>query len=878
MKYLNLILGLLCCSLSLNAKTARDTPTVSCSPNPFVEDITVSFNSKTTQKASIQFMDLLGRSVLVDSIQLITGMNSRRYSLKGQSSGMYVLMVNGQNWSRTQKVVYSSKTPSPSDSFDVVHYDIALSIQNLASKTISGTTILTIDPTQTDSLSTIKIDLLKLAVTDVKVNNTVTTFSQNDSELYVVVNRKNSPTNDSLINVAITYNGQPETDPQWGGFYFSGNYAYNMGVAFKNVPHNFGRCWFPCIDNFTGRATYTFHITTDPTFKAVCNGLQLPETINGDGSTTWNWELKQPIPTYLASVAVGKYEFIKYEFQGMNRTYPVWLAVVAADTAKAKQSFAKLNNALLCFESKYGPYPFDRVGYVGVPFNAGAMEHATNIAYPNYAIDGGTNYETLFAHEISHMWWGDLATCRTAEDMWLNEGWASFNEALFLECVYGKEAYLSDIKDKSNEVLLRAPKNDGGWYPVSGIPQNITYGTHVYKKGALMVHTLRSLMGDSSFFAACKSYLNKYTFADVSSEDLKNEFQKCTSINLSNFFQKWIYSPGHSDVVVSKYTFSKVNSENHYRFEFSELQRKNTHVSESLPFTLTLYVLYSTPRIYFLQLVNGTSSWEGAFPQNESIVGWSVNHDNKIYLGNRTETLLISQTGNVAVPNVLFSLNVQSTGTGTGGNNLAVTHHWVGPLNEKLNEKGIRISAERYWTINSYVNEGFKTWGFFNYDGTPSTYLDSELINKTEDSLVLLYRAFPGEEWQIHTENTFQPGNSKTDKVGRFWVNDVKSGEYTFGMRDASVVSISEVLPADQKESFMLIPNPADDKLLVQFPGKVQVKNIYIYSQQGKLLKTLSINTVITSTPINIDFLEPNAYVIMVELRDTSLSQLFIKK
>jgi hypothetical protein len=240
--------------------------------------------------------------------------------------------------------------------------------------------------------------------------------------------------------------------------------------------------------------------------------------------------------------------------------------------------------------------------------------------------------------------------------------------------------------------------------------------------------------------------------------------------------------------------------------------------------------------------------------------------------------LLISQTGNVAVPNVLFSLNVQSTGTGTGGNNLAVTHHWVGPLNEKLNEKGIRISAERYWTINSYVNEGFKTWGFFNYDGTPSTYLDSELINKTEDSLVLLYRAFPGEEWQIHTENTFQPGNSKTDKVGRFWVNDVKSGEYTFGMRDASVVSISEVLPADQKESFMLIPNPANDKLLVQFPGKVQVKNIYIYSQQGKLLKTLSINTVITSTPINIDFLEPNAYVIMVELRDTSLSQLFIKK
>ena len=182
------------------------------------------------------------------------------------------------------------------------------------------------------------------------------------------------------------------------------------------------------------------------------------------------------------------------------------------------------------------------------------MEHAGNIAYPIYALDGTTNNETLYAHELSHMWWGDLVTCRTPEDMWLNEGWASFCEAVFLECLYGKSAYTKDIQSKLETVMLSAPKSDGAFYPISGVPHDATYGTHVYKKGAVVAHTLRTMMGDSAFFVACKYYLKAHQYGNASSEDLLQYFQLYTPINLTDFFNNWVYNPGYEDIAIESYT------------------------------------------------------------------------------------------------------------------------------------------------------------------------------------------------------------------------------------------------------------------------------------------------------------------------------------
>jgi aminopeptidase N len=143
-----------------------------------------------------------------------------------------------------------------------------------------------------------------------------------------------------------------------------------------------------------------------------------------------------------------------------------------------------LPNAVLGFENYYGPYVWNRVGYCLVPFNSGAMEHATNIAYPQAAT--GIAYEVdLMAHELSHHWWGDLMTCETQEDMWLNEGMANYSEKLFLEWTYGYGKYLAEVKSEHDDIVKYIHLREKGFRAISGIPHEYTYGDHVYKKGLM---------------------------------------------------------------------------------------------------------------------------------------------------------------------------------------------------------------------------------------------------------------------------------------------------------------------------------------------------------------------------------------------------------
>jgi hypothetical protein len=869
--------GILFMFQTLEAKVCADSlKLLSIFPNPTAGTFNLSVQAPHAGDVTIKVLNLQGVEIAVSVKALSAGSNNVPVDLSAQPNGIYFATASMDNISSNAlKLVLLKKTAERGDSLDIIHYDLNLNIRNLASKSIDGFALIKLLP-KVDSITIVKFDLLKLNVSNVSVNNIALPFSQNDSELFVTLNMHKPALPDSTFDLKVEYGGQPVLDGTWGGFYFSGNYAYNLGVGFRSNPHNFGRCWFPCFDNFTDRATYSFHITTDATFMGVCNGLKQPETLNGDGSTTWHWTLNQPIPTYLASVAVGKYALIKNEFTGQNGTYPVWIAVEAQDSIKAKASFAKLNNALLCFEEKFGAYPFDRVGYVGVPFNSGAMEHAGNIAYPLYAIDGTTNYETLFAHELSHMWWGDKATCRTAEDMWLNEGWASFCEALFLECVYGKDFYINEMKSKVIEGIKDAAPADGGFYPVSGIPANITYGNHVYKKGALMVNTLRTIMGDVAFFAACKSYLSKHMFKDVSSEDLRAEFQQFTSADLTNFFNVWIYEKGHVDVVATGVYPDMDFTSGRIFLRLQQLQRYKSAVSTGLPVTVKAYDQRGKSASFTLVMKEGTLDTllnHGGQLQHTQYI--TINEDVTLGLGKTMVKQTIKNTGISNFNDVLTSINVQQI---TDSAVLVLEHHWTGPLQGNIRTKGIRISQERYWHVDGMLPSTFKSWAFFNYNGTANAFLDQELINKTEDSLVLLYRPEPLADWQIVTDLTHQAG-SKTDKTGRFWINELKKGDYAFGMRDISVVGVKENEPGKIKHSFTIIPNPATNaqSVILQFDEPTFIDTITVIDQSGKQLASVAVHRSLGQYELDTAKLKQGHYIIMISGPQGPESKIFVK-
>jgi aminopeptidase N len=392
-----------------------------------------------------------------------------------------------------------------SDTIDVKHYSVYIDFGANGQPIIHGQCEVFFE-VKLPAISTISLDLLQLTIDSVKQNNMLLNFNYNDTLLIAQLSQA-LQIGDSE-SVTVYYHGSPQGDPSgWGGYYQQGNYSYNLGVGFAAKPHNYGRVWHPCFDNFVERATYTITLKTANPRKGIANGLLINSSNNGT-HTTQTWQLNQEIPTYLACIASAPYVEVSQTYNSplFGTSVPISLFAEAADTTALKNSFINLHGAIAAFEQGYGPYLWEKVGYHLVPFNSGAMEHATQIAYPKITANGNITYQTLMAHELAHSWWGNLVTCRTAEDMWINEGMAAYSESLFLEYINGYTSYISNVKSNHKEVLHKAHIKDGGFYALHGVPHEITYGDHSYNKGADVAHTLRSYMGNQEFFFGASKF------------------------------------------------------------------------------------------------------------------------------------------------------------------------------------------------------------------------------------------------------------------------------------------------------------------------------------------------------------------------------------
>ncbi len=753
-------------------------------------------------------------------------------------------------------ISFANAQDNRKNQFDVLNYSINLNIRNISEKEIAGNTVVKIKSVQ-NNLSNIFLDLAILKVDSIFINQNKQNFTQNDSQLFVNLQ---TPLNiNDSINLNIYYQGNPTKDPSWGGFYFTGNYAFNMGVGFNVNPHNYGRVWFPCVDNFTDRSTYDFHITTDSGYMAVCNGLPKATTINTDNSNTWNWKLNQPIPTYLACVAISNYTPVKFTYAGKSKNFEVILAAMASDTVKVKASMINLSKALQFFESKFSDYPFERAGYVMVPFSGGAMEHATCITYPLFGVDGTLNYETLMAHELSHMWWGNMVTCESESEMWLNEGWASFCEALFLELMYGKESFYADMNEKLLLVMRSAHIRDGDFLVLNQIPHNVTYGDHVYKKGALTVTALRYFMGDTAFYKACNSYLTKYQFQSSNSIQLRNEFQKFTAVNLTNFFNEWVFTAGGVAIEANSYK----TAANFVELNIRQHARVNNLLHQYIPFKITVFDKNGDRYIYDDSLNTYEKQILIRVPYDFFPEFILVNENNELPLAKTYNLQTIKGTGIKTFTDGLLILNVQQN---TDSAIVLVEHYWVGAKQYEVAPKGIRISNYRFWNIDgSFDNNKLKGQCFFNYDGTKPTnpaagHLDHTLPFTNEDSLVLLYKAPTTNTWVIHTDNIRINGGNKMDKVGRFTTNKIEKGMYAFGVYDDKV-GLTNLIK--KEANFTLYPNPTKHILNIEISENLMNSKAIIFDINGKEIQQIKLTK--TNETINIDQLSKGMYYIKLE-------------
>jgi hypothetical protein len=669
-----------------------------------------------------------------------------------------------------------------SDTIDVINYAIHLKIDNTSPYNITGHTELKIVP-KINNLSVVSLELLKLTVDSVLVSNMIANYSYNDTLLNINVS-SNYSTSDTIF-VKVYYHGIPVKDPSgWGGFYFTSGYAFNLGVGFQDNPHNYGRVWYPCVDDFIDRATYDFYITVNNPYKAICGGLLESVIDNGNGTSTYFWRLNSNIPTYLSSVAVGSYHLISDNFESVVGDIPILLYVRPADSTKAINSFKNLKKMLEAYENCFGPYRWDRVGYVSVPFNSGAMEHATNIAYPQSAIDGGLSNESLIAHELSHHWFGNLITCSTPEDMWINEGWASYCEPLFFEKVYNKNQAKSYIRAKHEYNLRYLHHEDNGFMPLFGIPHDYTYSTTVYDKGAVVVHSLRGQMGDSLFFNTVKAFLDTYQFMPVSSFQMKDFFTTYTGIDLSGFFNAWVFEPGWVHFSVDSFRVEPYMDK--YRIIVQTKQKlrgRNTFaIDNKVP---VCFMKNNLESVTALMKFSGETSIDTIVL--DFVPDFVITDPEETQCDATTDCYKwLKATGTNAFDKTNFIADVKTIDDSVW---MRVVHNWVAPDPFKTNHAGIILSEARYWDIEGVFNGNFSAKGKFYYNKltTASTgYLDNELMTNTADSLLLFYRKSTSEDWTITPFS--KSGNAY---YGYLICDSLMAGQYAFGIYDYSRLKAS---------------------------------------------------------------------------------------
>lgn len=649
-----------------------------------------------------------------------------------------------------------------SPSYDVEHYHISLDFSDMSKKTLKGETRITLR--RLDNSGELAFDLLGPKATNVSFGDKKLKFSQKDGRLSVEL-PGGFPTEDTAT-IAIAYEGSPPEPSRFGGVYFSDTMIYNLGVTIGDIPHNYGKVWFPCQDNFTDKATYSYRITAPKGYKAVANGVLTDSLKQKDGGYAWEWKLGLPVSTYLASFAVARYVAVKDIYKGMEGEIPISIYVLPGQEADAGASFANLKKGLAAFEEMFGPYVWPRVGYVAVTMQGGAMEHATNVAYPQSHIDGTDKHDRLWAHELSHSWFGNLVTCASAGDMWLNEGFARYCEALYFERIKGEEAFRKYVQFFQSRVLRRTHIVDGGYFSVANIPESITYGSTVYDKGAMVAHTLRYYLGEERFFELIRQYMKAKKFGNATSEDFRQIMGMLEPDQLNNFFIGWVYSPGFPLYRLESWRAERAEADS-FRVALKIEQRGVERGLVTRANRFDALALAADGREYRARVFQEAPDDSVVFSAPFEPAAVILDPDANIMDAGINQLLDISSPDSFPLPNLDLKITAEAVGEIPARVQATYEFHQV--------LRNGASPAERSWRVAGLTPEGFRASAVF--DANPAELFQPNVLRDAEENgkkPALFYREKDFQPW----EKIAEAKDFSSKKQIRIETGELKTGQY----------------------------------------------------------------------------------------------------
>ncbi len=297
--------------------------------------------------------------------------------------------------------------------------------------------------------------------------------------------------------------------------------------------------WWPCKDHPSDKATATIAVTAPEPLVGISNGVLVGTTSPAPGLTTTRWREDHPIATYLIAVSVSDYASWEETCDASFGEVPLTFHVFPQDEAAARADLARTCEMMNFLEGVCGPFPFadERYGHVEIVW-AGAMEHQTATSISRFMLTGDGRYESTFLHEMAHSWFGDRMTPARWSDIWLNEGFARYCEALWVEREEGREAYLRAMREMG-------PERHPDLFADQGLltdPDPILPNQMIYDKGAWVLHMLRGAVGDSAFFRFLKAYASAPAFADgnVTTADMLAIAGAETGCDVSGLLGPWL--------------------------------------------------------------------------------------------------------------------------------------------------------------------------------------------------------------------------------------------------------------------------------------------------------------------------------------------------
>ena len=407
-------------------------------------------------------------------------------------------------------------------SYAVTHYDLTLSY-SVDSNQLRGKAVLTAEAVV--DLRELRVDLTGLRVSKVTLDGASVRWAAKPQHL--VVKPRNTIRAGMPFRLAITYAGQPQ--PVDDGGDGSGWEELEDGVLVAGQT-NGAPSWFPCNDRPDDKAVYRIELTAPNAYFVVANGVRTSR-YRSASTTTWIYEQYEPMSTYLATVQIGR--FVEHEIA--DALVPMSALLPARLVATYDSAFGRQPDMLAFFDRLFGPYPFARYTVVvtddalEIPLEAQGMS-----TFGSNTLTSDWDNVRLVAHELSHQWFGNAVTAASWQDIWLHEGFACYCEWLWSE----------EAGHRTADAWARKH-----WTRLSSEPQDLVIGDpgpdsmfddRVYKRGALLLHTLRLTVGDEKFFALLREWVERHRYGSVTTAMFESLAADSTGLALADLFDAWL--------------------------------------------------------------------------------------------------------------------------------------------------------------------------------------------------------------------------------------------------------------------------------------------------------------------------------------------------